>query len=75
MEEILSMLIPEEIKARLEEYKDFDWKMYLIEVLKRRLKEFEVQNLLSEIDRVNERLETSEIPSWKLIREERNARS
>ena len=75
MEEILSIPIPKEIKVRLEEYKDFDWKQYLIEVLKRRLKEFEVQNLLSDIDRVNERLETSEIPSWKLIREERDARS
>lgn len=75
MEEILSIPIPKEIKARLEEYKDFDWKKYLIEVLKRRLKEFEVQNLLSDIDRVNERLETSEIPSWRLIREERDARS
>ena len=75
MEEILSIPIPKEIKVRLEEYKDFDWKQYLIEVLKRRLKDFEVQNLLSDIDRVNERLETSEIPSWKLIREERDARS
>lgn len=75
MEEILSIPIPKEIKSRLEEYKDFDWKQYLIEVLKRRLKEFEVQNLLSDIDRVNERLETSEIPSWRLIREERDARS
>ena len=75
MEEILSIPIPKEIKVRLEEYKDFDWKQYLIEVLKRRLNEFEVQNLLSDIDRVNERLETSEIPSWKLIREERDARS
>ncbi len=75
MEEVLSIPIPKEIKVRLEEYKDFDWKNYLVDVLKRRLKEFEVQNLLSDIDRVNERLETSEIPSWRLIREERDARS
>jgi hypothetical protein len=75
MEEILNIPIPKEIKTRLEEHKDFDWKNYLIEVIERRLKEFEVQNLLSDIDRLNERLETSEIPSWRIIREERDARS
>ena len=49
-----------------------NWKDYLIEAIEEKMKQFEAEEILKEIEKMNEKLEPSKIPSWKLIREDRD---
>jgi len=75
MSDVLSIRVPKDIKERLKKYKDFNWRSYIVEMLERKLRELELQEIIEEIDELNRDLEPSKVASWKMIREDRNARS
>ena len=50
-----------------------DWKRVVIESIEEKIKQLETEKLLKEIEEMNEKLEVSKIPAWKLIREDRDA--
>lgn len=50
-----------------------DWKRVVIESIEEKIKQLETEKLLKEIEEMNEELEASKIPAWKLIREDRDA--
>lgn len=72
MQDVISIRIPKELKEKMKSYA-INWKDYLIEAIEEKIKQFEAEDILKEIEKMNEKLEPSEIPSWKLIREDRDA--
>jgi len=50
-----------------------DWKRVVIESIEEKIKQLEAEKILKEIEEMNEKLEVSKIPAWKLIREDRDA--
>jgi len=72
MQEVLSIRIPKELKEKMKEYSGVDWKEVVIESIEEKIKQLEVEKILKEIEEMNKKLEISEIPAWKLIREDRN---
>ena len=71
MQDVISIRIPKELKERMKSY-PINWKDYLIEAIEEKIKQFEAEKVLKEIEKMNEKLEPSKIPSWKLIREDRD---
>jgi len=72
MQEVLSIRIPKELKEKMRKY-NVDWKRVVIESIEEKIKQLETEKLLKEIEEMNEKLEVSKIPAWKLIREDRDA--
>lgn len=72
MQDVISIRIPKELKERMKSY-PINWKDYLIEAIEEKIKQLEAEEVLKEIEKMNEKLEASKIPSWKLIREDRDA--
>jgi len=72
MAEVLSIRIPGDLKKRMREF-DINWKEYLIKAIEEKIRQLEAERVLKEIDEMNRKLEFSDVPSWKLIREDRDA--
>ncbi len=72
MQDVISIRIPKELKKKMKEY-DINWKDYLIEAIEDKIKQFEAEKILEELEDMNRELKPSEIPSWKLVREDRDA--
>ena len=75
MSDILSIRVPKDVKERLRKYKDFNWRSYIVEMIERKLRELELREIIEKIDELNRDLEQSKVDRWKMIREDRNARS
>lgn len=73
MQEVLSIRIPKELKEKMKEYSGVDWKKVVIESIEEKIKQLEAEKILKEIEEMNRELEISEVPTWKLIREDRDA--
>jgi len=73
MQEVLSIRIPKELKEKMKEYSSVDWKKVVIESIEEKIKQLEAEKILKEIEEMNRELEVSEVPAWKLIREDRDA--
>jgi len=73
MQEVFSMRIPKELKKKMKEYSTVDWKRVVIESIEEKLRQLEAEKVMKEIEDMNRELESSEIPAWKLIREDRDA--
>jgi predicted DNA-binding protein len=73
MQEVLSIRIPKHLKEKMRKYKDVDWKRYIIEAIENKIKQLEAEKILKEIEEMNKDLESSKIPAWKIIREDRDA--
>ncbi len=50
-----------------------NWKEVLIEATESRVRQLETEEILSRIDGLNDDPGTSDVPAWKLIRENRDA--
>ncbi len=72
MQHVISIRIPKELKEKMDCF-DINWKEVLIKAIEERIKQIEAQRILTEMDKINEGLEVSKIPSWKIIREDRDA--
>jgi len=72
MQNVVSIRIPQELKKKMMEF-DINWKNYLVEAIEDKIKQLEAERVLKEIDKMNKGLKTSKVPSWKLIREDRDA--
>jgi len=73
MQNVLSIRIPKELKEKMKEYSNVDWKKVLIEAIEEKIKQLEAEKLLKEIEEMNKELEVSEVPAWKSVREDRDA--
>ena len=73
MQNVLSIRIPKELKEKMKEYSNVDWKKVLIEAIEEKIKQLEAEKLLKEIEKMNKELEVSEVPAWKSVREDRDA--
>ena len=73
MQDVLSVRIPKELKEKMREYSNVDWKRVIIESIEEKIKQLEAEKILKEIEEMNKGLEVSEIPAWKMIREDRDA--
>ncbi|MHA1325165.1 MAG: type II toxin-antitoxin system VapB family antitoxin [Candidatus Helarchaeota archaeon] len=72
MQSVISIRIPKELRERMKRF-DVNWKEILIKAIEEKIKEIEAQRILAEIEKINKDLEVSKIPSWKIIREDRDA--
>jgi len=72
MQEVLSIRIPKLLKEKIRKYKDVDWKRYVIEAIENKIKQLEAEKNLKR-DRRNKDIESSKIPAWKIMREDRDA--
>ncbi len=70
MQEVISIRVPRELKEKMKKY-DVNWKEYLIEAIEEKLKELESREVLDALEKMNKNLMPTDIPSWKLIREDR----
>ena len=73
MQDVLSVRIPKELKEKMKEYSGVDWKKVVIESIEEKIKQLEAEKILKEIEEMNRELDVSEVPAWKLIREDRDA--
>ena len=73
MQDVLSIRIPKELKEKMKEYPHVDWKRVIIDSIEEKIKLLEAERLLREIEEMNEKLDVSDVPAWKMIREDRNA--
>ena len=73
MQDVLSVRIPKELKEKMKEYSNVDWKKVVIESIEEKIKQLEAEKILKEIEEMNRELDVSEVPAWKLTREDRDA--
>ena len=73
MQDVLSVRIPKELKEKMKEYSNVDWKKVVIESIEEKIKQLEAEKILKEIEEMNRELEVSEVPAWRLTREDRDA--
>jgi len=73
MQDVLSIRIPKELKEKMKEYTDVNWKEVILESIEEKIKQLEAEKILKEIEEMNRGLEACEVPAWKLIREDRDA--
>jgi len=73
MQDVLSIRIPRELKKKMREYSNVDWKRVIIESIEEKIKQLEAESVLKEIEEMNKELEVSEVPAWKMIRKDRDA--
>ncbi len=75
MSEVLSIRIPRELKKKMEELKNFvDWKQEIIKFLEERVKYYEKQRILKEVNEIIER--HPRLPKGtaiELVREDRDS--
>ena len=65
MQDVLSVRIPKELKEKMKEYSNVDWKKVVIESIEEKIKQLEAEKILKEIEEMNRELEVSEVPAWK----------
>jgi len=72
MSAVLSIRVPKDIKERLNRFKGFDWKSFIINAIEIKLRELETEEIFKKIDEMNKKLlDKPSPPSWKLIKEDR----
>ena len=72
MQDVISIRIPKELKRKMKAY-NINWRDYLIEAIEDKIKQFEAEKILEELEDMNRDLKPSEIPGWRLVREDRDA--
>ncbi len=70
MKDVISIRVPKKLKEKMKMY-DVNWKEYIIEAIEDKIRQVESERVLEEIEKLNRKLEPSQLPSWKLIREDR----
>ena len=73
MQDVFSIRIPKELKEKMKEYANVNWKEVIIESIEEKIKQLEAGKILREIEEMNKEIKTSKIPAWKMIREDRDA--
>ena len=61
------------MREKARRYANVNWKEVLIEATESRVRQLETEEILSKIDGLNDDPGTSDVPAWKLIRENRDA--
>ncbi len=72
MQDVFSIRIPKELKEKMKEYANVNWKEVIIESIEEKIKQLEAGKILREIEEMNKEIKTSKIPAWKMIREDRD---
>ncbi len=70
----LSIRIKSELKKKMEELKDVDWRKEIEEFIEKRIREIELRKIMESIDRTLKNIKPSMEPAWKDIREFREGR-
>ncbi len=71
--DVISVRIPKRLREKVRKYRDVNWREVVLEAIESKIRQLETQEILAEIDELNKGLKPSEAPSWKLIREDRDA--
>ncbi len=71
--DVISVRIPKRLREKVRKYRDVNWREVVLEAIESKIRQLETQEILAEIDGLNKGLKVSEAPSWKLIREDRDA--
>ena len=66
------MRVPKELKEKMKRYK-VDWKKVIIAAIEEKLRQLEAEEALRELDELNRVLPVAGLPSWRLIREDRDS--
>lgn len=72
--ETLSIRVRREIKRKMKEFKDVDWRREIESFIEMKIREKEVSKVLSKIDEALSRVQISEEPAWQAIRKFREER-
>jgi hypothetical protein len=67
--ETLSIRIRKDVKKRMKEFKDVDWRKEIESFIEMKIKEKEVLKTLNRIDEALSGVQASKEPAWKTIRE------
>ena len=70
----LSVRIRRELKERMREFRDVDWRREIEEFIERRLRELELERALRSIEKALEGVQPSSEPAWLSIRLSREGR-
>ncbi len=71
--DVISIRIPKRLKDKIGKYRNVDWKEVILEAIESKIRQLEAKEIIMKIDGLNKNLNPSEVPAWKLIREDRNA--
>jgi len=72
--EVLSIRIRRELKEKMREFGDVDWRKEIESFIEHRLKELELERIIKTVERALEDVPVSSEPAWKAIREVRESR-
>ena len=72
--EVLSIRIRRELKDKMREFGDVDWRREIESFIERRLKELELERVIKTVEKALEDVPVSSKPAWKAIREVREGR-
>ena len=72
--EVLSIRIRRELKEKMREFGDVDWRREIESFIERRLKELELERVVKTVEKALESVPVSSEPAWKAIREIREGR-
>lgn len=70
----MSIRVRREIKRKMKEFKDVDWRREIESFIEMKIREKEVSKELSKIDEALSRVQISEEPAWQAIRKFREER-
>jgi len=70
----LSIRIRKDLKDKMDELKDIEWRKEIENFIEKRIKEIEALKLLEEIDKTLSDVQTSKEAAWQTIREFREKR-
>ncbi len=71
--DVISIRIPKRLRKKVRKYGDVNWREVILEAIESKIRQLETQEILAEIDEINKGLKPGKTPSWKLIREDRDA--
>ncbi|MCD6358214.1 MAG: hypothetical protein DRJ96_08845 [Thermoprotei archaeon] len=66
---VLSVRIRRDLREKMREFKEVDWRREIEEFIERRVKELELARTLEAVERVLRGVPESSEPAWKSIRE------
>ncbi|RLE95605.1 MAG: hypothetical protein DRJ57_06470 [Thermoprotei archaeon] len=66
---VLSVRIRRDLREKMREFKEVDWRREIEEFIERRVKELELARTLEAVERVLRGVPESSEPAWKIIRE------
>lgn len=69
--EVLSIRIRRELREKMREFKEVDWRREIEGFIERRLKELELERVLRAVEGALENVYPSSEPAWRAIRESR----